>query len=211
MKAKRMVPPGTVSSPSDPRDRILSAAMGLFMERGFAETTTLDIATRAGVSKRELYALVGNKEAMLATCIAERGGRMRLPEGFPAPADRASLEAALRQYGATLLKEVTDPDVLAVFRLGIAEAKRSPGIGRSLQQMGREPAQAALRQLLRSARAAKLIAEGDLEEIARHFQSLLWGDMKVWILLGIDKAPAPKEIERRAAETASLFLQLHGK
>jgi AcrR family transcriptional regulator len=184
--------------------------MGLFMERGFAETTTLEIATRAGVSKRELYALVGNKEAMLATCIAERGGRMRLPEGFPAPVDRASLEAALRQYGATLLKEVTDPDVLAVFRLGIAEAKRSPGIGRSLQQMGREPAQAALRELLRSARASRLIAEGDLEEMMRHFQSLLWGDMKVWILLGIDKAPAPKEIERRAAETASLFLRLHG-
>jgi len=206
-----MVPTGTMSTPPSPRDRILSAAMGLFMERGFAETTTLEIATRAGVSKRELYALVGNKEEMLATCIAVRGGRMRLPEGFPAPVDRASLEAALRQYGATLLKEVTDPDVLAVFRLGIAEAKRSPGIGRSLLQMGREPAQAALRELLRSARASRLIADRDLDEMMRHFQSLLWGDMKVWILLGIDKAPSPKEIERRAGETASLFLELHGK
>jgi len=78
--------------------------MELFVERGFAETTTLEIASRARASQRELYALVGNKDEILAVCIANRGDRMRLPEGFPEPADMASLEAALRIYGATLLR-----------------------------------------------------------------------------------------------------------
>ncbi|HEY4834688.1 MAG TPA: TetR family transcriptional regulator, partial [Bradyrhizobium sp.] len=37
------------------RTRILDAAFSAFMESGYAETSTLEIATRARVSKRELY------------------------------------------------------------------------------------------------------------------------------------------------------------
>ena len=51
------------------RERILLAAFAAFIERGYAETSTLEIATRAKVSKRELYALFGNKQAMLVACI----------------------------------------------------------------------------------------------------------------------------------------------
>ena len=40
------------------RSRILEAAFAAFMENGYAATTTLEIATRARVSKRELYARV---------------------------------------------------------------------------------------------------------------------------------------------------------
>ncbi len=43
------------------RDRILAAALQALAESGYAATSTLEIATRAQVSKRELYALFGNK------------------------------------------------------------------------------------------------------------------------------------------------------
>jgi len=212
MKAKPMVPTGTVSSPPDARERILQAAMQLFMERGFAETTTLEIATRARVSKRELYALVGNKDEMLAICIARRGSRMRLPEGFKEPADRASLEGALRKYGATMLRELLDPDVVEVFRLAIAEAKRSPSIAKSLSEGGRGPARAALERLLQSARAAKLLGDADMADMVRHFDGLLgWTTFMVWVLVGLEKPPTAKEIDRRAEEAAAMFLQVHGR
>jgi len=207
-----MVPTGTVSSPPDARERILQAAMQLFMERGFAETTTLEIATRARVSKRELYALVGNKDEMLAICIARRGSRMRLPEGFKEPADRASLEGALRKYGATMLRELLDPDVVEVFRLAIAEAKRSPSIAKSLSEGGRGPARAALERLLQSARAAKLLGDADMADMVRHFDGLLgWTTFMVWVLVGLEKPPTAKEIDRRAEEAAAMFLQVHGR
>ena len=202
---------GTMSTPLSTRDRILKAAMGLFVERGFAATTTLEIATRARVSKRELYALVGNKDEMLALCIARRGNRMRLPKGFPEPTDRARLEAALRKYGATLLCEITEPAVLETFRLGIAEAKRSPAIARTLSQRGREPARLALEALLTSARAAKLLADGNMDQMLHDFGALLWGNTMVWILLGLEKAPGQKEIERRAERAARRFLELYGR
>ena len=54
------------------RERILEAAFAAFMKSGYATASTLEIATRARVSKRELYAMVGNKQEMLITCISER-------------------------------------------------------------------------------------------------------------------------------------------
>ena len=47
------------------RERILDAAFTAFMKSGYAAASMLEIATRASVSKRELYALVGNKQEML--------------------------------------------------------------------------------------------------------------------------------------------------
>jgi len=210
MQAKHTVPTGTMSSPPSARERILAAAMETFMERGFANATTLEIATRARVSKRELYALVGNKEQMLAACVAARGDRMRLPEGFSEPTDRASLETALRRFGETMLRELSAPGVLAVMRLGIAEVQRSPAIAKSLDAMGRARARAALEALLRSAKASRLVADADTEEMIFDFYGLLWGMRLTWILLGVDKVPAPKQIEQRAAQAASRFLRIYG-
>src|ERR1700733_13829309 len=65
------------------RERILEAAFAAFMESGYAAASTLEIATRARVSKRELYALVGNKQEMLVTCISARAGRLKVPADFP--------------------------------------------------------------------------------------------------------------------------------
>jgi AcrR family transcriptional regulator len=66
-------------------ERILAAAFAAFTARGFAAASTLDVATRARVSKRELYALVGSKQQMLVACIAERTRRMRLPAAAITP------------------------------------------------------------------------------------------------------------------------------
>ena len=94
------------------RARIIDAAFATFGARGYEQTSMLEIATRAKVSKRELYALVGNKHDMLVACITERAGRMRPPDDLPEPQDRASLTEALAALGEHVLIEVTDPVVV---------------------------------------------------------------------------------------------------
>src|SRR3981189_1210592 len=93
------------------RQRILDAAFSAFMKNGYAETSTLEIATRARVSKRALYALVGNKQEMLVACISERAQRLRVPTDLPELRDRATLARVLALFGAQLLREVSDPTV----------------------------------------------------------------------------------------------------
>ena len=108
------------------RRRILDAAFTAFMKGGYATTSTLEIATRARVSKRELYALVGNKQQMLIACITERAKRLDVPADLPVPRDRKILEQVLSSFGARLVREISDPAVIAVFRLAIAEVAHAP-------------------------------------------------------------------------------------
>src|ERR1700736_1414452 len=97
------------------RGRILEAAFAAFMKSGFAATSTVEIATRARVSKRDLYALVGNKQEMLIACISERARRLQLPADFPVPHDRETLAQVLASFGTQLVREISDPTVIAVF------------------------------------------------------------------------------------------------
>ena len=90
------------------RERILEAAFAAFMKSGYATTSTLEIATRARVSKRELYALVGNKQEMLIACISERARRFDVPADLPVLRDRETLEQVLTSFGTKLVREVTE-------------------------------------------------------------------------------------------------------
>jgi AcrR family transcriptional regulator len=190
------------------RRRILGAAFSVFTERGYAETSTLEIATRAKVSKRELYTLVGNKQEMLVACISERAKRLRMPEDMPPVRDRKTLARVLASFGAQLLREVSDPTVVAVFRLAIAEAERTPKVARALHTIGRETSSAALRQTLTRARSSELL-DGEPAEMAEHFTALLWGNLMVSLLLRVADAPGPNEIEGRARQAATAFLRLY--
>src|SRR5690242_20952438 len=86
------------------RERILDAAFAAFMKSGYAMTSTLEIATRARVSKRELYALVGNKQEMLVACISERAKRLVVPADLPVLRDRETLEQVLASFGTKLVR-----------------------------------------------------------------------------------------------------------
>jgi AcrR family transcriptional regulator len=190
------------------RDRILTAAFEAFQERGYAATSTLEIATRARVSKRELYALVGNKQQMLIAAIGERAKRLQVPADMPIPRDRATLAQVLTALGTQLMREISDPTVVAVFRLAIAEAIQAPEVARTLDSIGRETSRAALRHIMSESRAAGLI-EGRPADLAAQFSGLLWRDLMMSLLLGVAERPNPRAIEARARDAADAFLRLH--
>ena len=193
---------------SDVRARILDAAFAAFMKGGYATTSTLEIATRARVSKRELYALVGNKQEMLIACISERAKRLQVPADLPVLRDRQTLARVLASFGAKLVREISDPTVIAVFRLAIAEAVQAPEVARALNSIGREASRAALRKIMAQAQASGLLT-GSPPELAEQFAGLLWRDLMVSLLLGVVERPTPREIAGRARNAAVTFLQIH--
>src|SRR6201993_3694738 len=190
------------------RERILDAAFAAFMENGYATTSTLEIATRARVSKRELYTLVGNKQKMLIACISERAKRFSVPADLPVLGDRESLAQVLVSFGTKLVHEISDPTVIAVFRLAIAEVVQAPEVARVLNSIGRETSRAALRKIMARAQASRLLT-GRPAELGEQFAGLLWRDLMVSLLLGVTERPNPREIARRARDAATAFLQLH--
>lgn len=190
------------------RQRILGAAFEAFMKTGYAATSTLEIARRARVSKRELYRLFGNKQGMLIACISERAKRLDTPAELPTLRDRETLAEVLTAFGTKLVREISDPTVIAVFRLAIGEAVQAPEVARALNSIGREASRAALRKMIARAKASGLLT-GDPAELGEQFAGLLWRDLMVSLLLGVTERPSDRKIAERARAAAAAFLQLH--
>ena len=158
---KKSITPVPAAAENPMHERILGAAFQAFTQEGYADTSTLDIATRAKVSKRDLYANFASKHAVLAACIKSRADRMRLPPDLPPPRSREMLASTLTAFATNLVRETSHPAVIATFRLAIAEATRSPEIAQALDTAGRDATRRALAELLASAQSTGLIGPGE--------------------------------------------------
>ena len=194
----------------EPRRRcILEAAYDVLMERGYAGASTLEIATRARVSKRELYAEFGNKSGILQALIATTSARMQVPLATAEIRDRDDLAGALTAYGTMALAELTSAPVIAINRLAVAEAGRSSELGAILEENGREPNRKALIDLMAKAQAAGVLGRGEPDAMAGQFFSLLLGDLMLRLMLGVTPRPGPGEIKKRAQSATEAVLALH--
>jgi len=213
MKGKKAVSAGSLAragaGEASTRERALKAAFAVFRSRGFSGASTLEIATRARVSKRDLYALFGSKHAMLAACIKERAARMRQPLELAAPKSQADVAALLIEFGTSVLRVVCHPDVLVVHRLAIAESDRAPEIARTLERNGREANHAALADWLAKAQAQGLLGPGDPAAMAAHFLAIIWGGLLIQLLLRVRDAPTAEEIDARTRAAADATLKLY--
>lgn len=189
------------------RARILRAAFKAFTENGYAGTSTLQIATRAKVSKRDLYAIFANKQAMLVSCIKTRLEKMRMPAGLLPPATREALASTLTAFGKILLTETFHPAVVAMFRLAIAEAERSPEVARAIDD-GRKAARRTVSELVAHAQSLGYLAPGDPSTMADRFLALLREDLMMSLLLEVVTPPGRAKIEARAADATRAFLEI---
>jgi AcrR family transcriptional regulator len=210
---KKAPPAPDHPSPIDalpPRRRaILIAAVAVLMEKGYARTSTLEIATRARVSKRELYAEFGSKRGILEALIDSASTEMQVPLVSAEIGDRHALAAALTAYGVAALTTLSNPYVLATYRLAIAEAPGNTELGEILDASGRTPNRRMLVELVQRGQTAGFLGAGEPLDIAGEFFSLLMGDLMVWLLVGVNQPPDRPEIRARAERATRTVLALH--
>jgi AcrR family transcriptional regulator len=193
-----------------PRRRaILIAAVAVLMDKGYARASTLEIATRARVSKRELYAEFGSKRGILEALIDSASAEMQVPLTPAEIGDRHALAAALTAYGVAVLSTLCNPYVLAMYRLAIAEAPGNTELGEILDASGRQPNRRALIELMRRGQAAGFLGPGEPDRLGQEFFALLMGDLMVWLLVGVNEPPDPREIGARAERATTAVLALH--
>jgi len=132
---------------ADRRDTVLDAALVEFAERGYAGTSTEDIARRAGISQPYLFRLFGTKKelyiASVLRCFRETlemfqraAEGLRGEEALKAigaaymeslESDKTGLRAQMHAYGAA----ADDPEIRAAVRAGygdlVAYARRVSG------------------------------------------------------------------------------------
>ncbi|WP_186082881.1 TetR/AcrR family transcriptional regulator [Burkholderia gladioli] len=198
-------------SERSPRQRIIEAAFRIFAEKGYESASTLAIATQAKVSKRDIYANFSNKQDMLLACIEGRGQRMNLGAALPRATSAAMLEKVLASFASRLLVEVTDPIIITIYRLAIAEVARAPEIARTLDRIGRKASQQALTTWLAQAQQDELLGQSEAAALAAEFLALAWNDLRTDLLLGVAPRPSAEALTEQARQAAAAFMRLHGK
>jgi len=110
---------------------ILDATFEVFSEFSFEDATTSEIARRARVSKRDLYAYFPNKQALLiGTIVREMQRQDSSFRGTIAKAAKLrSLRSKLELIGKAAVEDILSPTMEMVRRLVISESIRQPFLG----------------------------------------------------------------------------------
>ncbi|MCD0483557.1 TetR/AcrR family transcriptional regulator [Streptacidiphilus sp. ASG 303] len=154
---------------------IMEAATAAFLANGYAGTSMDDIARLAAVSKQTVYKHFADKEKLFAAIILATTdgveGMVDLVADIPADAD--ALEENLVRLARQFLTALTEPRVLRLRRLVIANADAFPDLGASWYERGFERVLATLADTFRRLADQGLLRVDDALLAAHHFSGLL--------------------------------------
>ncbi|MEV8420422.1 TetR/AcrR family transcriptional regulator [Streptomyces niveus] len=156
---------------------IMEAATAAFMAKGYAGTSMDDIAKLAAVSKQTVYKHFADKEKLFAEIILATTDRVDamidLVAGIPTDAD--ALEENLLRLARQFLTALTQPQVLQLRRLIIANADTFPDLGAAWYEQGFERVLATLAATFQRLADQGLLRIDDPLLAANHFSGmLLW-------------------------------------
>ncbi|MEV6837186.1 TetR/AcrR family transcriptional regulator [Streptomyces sp. NPDC051133] len=154
---------------------IMEAATQVFLEKGYAGTSMDDIAKLAAVSKQTVYKHFADKEKLFAEIVLATTDRVDSMVDLVAdiPADAAALEGNLNRLARRFLGALTQPQVLQLRRLIIANAEAFPDLGTAWYEKGFERVLATLAATFKRLADQGLLRMDDPLLAANHFAGLL--------------------------------------
>jgi AcrR family transcriptional regulator len=179
-------------------DRILFAAGEVFLEKGFEAATTLDVAKRARVSKRDLYKHFESKQGIIEALIAAHSTQLSIPPDLGDPRDLNHLLAILAAFGPVFLRSLLDPRKVALYRVAITEAPRSTKLGLALAEAGAGPVIASSTAFMTKAVMRGIVREADARFIMTSYFDVLIGPWQLRLLTGTHAFPDDATIRAQA-------------
>ena len=113
--------------------QIRNAALAVFAEKGFEGASIVEIAARAGVTRRTLYARYANKIEVFAAAVSGLTDE-RWPVHDPGGVESA--ERLLFDIAADLT--IRSPSAALLLRIVISEGTKLPGLETTVRTAGRE-------------------------------------------------------------------------
>ena len=184
---------------------LLATALRLFLDRGFDAVSIEEIAKRAGVAKRFVYARYGDKSELFVGAVEHAIGPHLMPlQAFEPPRQRA--ERGLLAFGRRLIDLALEPDALALHRLFITTASRFPQLTERFIARNRHRALGEVERVLGYYAERGEIMLTDRATMAEQFFISVVGIPQRLALLGLREPPAREAHRLRAA----VRLFLHG-
>lgn len=181
--------------------KVMEVATDMFVNRGYAGTTLLDIAKQAGVATRTLYQHFGDKEAIFREVIFARDN---------ATIDKPTVEAeddlvsALTKAARYSLEVSLRTRSIELMRLMIAESARFPELMSKVTNTIFTRFKGNVAAVFRQLCERGFIPEGDHDQSAELFVDLMLGNSTVMIYFGWRSA---RPTEEDVAVKVDLFIK----
>lgn len=185
------------------RDRLLDAALKLFLEYGYGNLNMETIAREARVSMRTIYNEFGGKAGLFGALIR------RCSDQF---VDSLSMESeteeALISFAKQFLYQLTRPDVVRIRAILIGESPRFPDLATQFYDQGPQRTLDHLARFFGKRQKIGQLVRMNPELLADQFLSALRNQRFQKLQLGLEQTPSEAEIDSWARQTTQLFL--HG-
>jgi AcrR family transcriptional regulator len=195
------------------RRAILDAARDVFLTNGYSGASMDQVAALAAVSKQTVYKHFADKKQLFTAIMTGDIGaaETRTHDLVAALAGSDDVEADLREFARRHIVDVTQPPLIRLRRVIIAEAERFPELAREWYASGPERAQATLAQVFAALARRDLLRVDDPLLAAQHFNWLVLSiPLNRAMFAGGDAGFAPEELRRYADEAVRVFLAAYG-
>jgi len=190
------------------RQAILESAYRLFRVQGFDGTSMSDITSQVGGSKATLYSHFPSKEELFVECMMAALQNYMSDTLKHLDASRSDPQAALRNFGTSVLNFICSSEQVEVRRLMIAEAARS-GTGKLFFDKI-TALRAQISSFLAACMASGLLRRDDPDLAADHLGALLEAEILEPLLLHVrEAAPDEKETALAARRAVAAFLRAY--
>ena len=177
--------------------RVIEVATALFVERGYAGTSLVDIAELAGVATRTVYQHFGDKEAIFREVIYGRNVASLIER--PHVQDGDTLFTALRRTTDYTYAVTFNEQASGLMRLMIAESKRFPDFMRSMILAIHARFLKAIQTVFEELEMAGLVPRGDHARSAELFEGISQGSHPIMFYTNWDaELPPSSDLDERA-------------
>ncbi|HMG30272.1 MAG TPA: TetR/AcrR family transcriptional regulator [Jiangellaceae bacterium] len=191
----------------------MDAARTVFLRKGYDGASMDEVAALAAVSKQTVYKHFADKKRLFTAIITgDISATETLTHGMVAALpDSEDIEKDLRQFARRHITDVTQPHLIQLRRIIIAEAERFPELAQTWYASGPERAHATLADQFHALARRGLLRVDDPLLAAQHFNWLILSiPLNKAMFHGSDTEFTPNELERYADQGVRVFLAAYG-
>ncbi len=196
--------PISVNSTSE---KILQAALAVFLEVGFERANLEKVAVQAGVTKPTIYSHFGSKVGLLKA-VAQQQAQQVITQFSPCLKSTGNVRRDLTSFAKSFLSNMLGPDAMRVHRFAIVEAMTHPELVSPLLSAGPQKLDEVLQDYLEAETKSKRLCCGNPLLAAKQLIGLLIGMDFLTIVVSQD-VPSEAEIKKRISSAIDVFLNTY--
>lgn len=195
------------------RRAILKAAREVFLGNGYLGASMDEVAALAKVSKVTVYKHFSDKHSLFVAVVT---GAIEEAEESSRPlvddlADSVDIETDLRNFARRHVALVTQPHLIQMRRMIIAEANRFPDLASAWHRTGPERAHIKLAGQIEQLARRGLLQVVDPLLAAQHLNYLILSvPVNEAMFIGRDKPYDRRQLQRYADEAVRVFIAAYG-